>query len=283
MARSLWSGSITFGLVNVPVKMVTAVAPNDVHFHQLRASDGSRIQYKKVSSTDQKEVELTQIVKGYEVSPNQFVKIKPEELEALDPKKSHSIEIEQFVDLDEIDPLYFEHSYFLVPDENAGKAYALLQDAMKSSNKIGLARMVMRNKEHIVAIRGTGKAIALSTLYFKDELIPVKNLELPAEADKPQKKELDIALQLIEANSGKFDPEKYRDEYRERVMDLIQRKSEGKEVVAQSLPKTKAPNVVNLMDALKASLANTKKRQEEQRPANAVAHRSAKPKVKKSA
>jgi DNA end-binding protein Ku len=283
MARSLWSGSITFGLVNVPVKMVTAVSPNDIHFHQLRATDGSRIQYKKVSSTDQKEVEHTQIVKGYEVAPNQFVKIKPEELETLDPKKSRNIEIERFVDLDEIDPLFYEHSYFLVPDENAGKAYTLLQEAMKSSNKVGLARMVMRSKEHVVALRGSGKAIALSTLYFKDELIPIKNLELPSESDKPQKKELDIALQLIEANSGKFEPDKYHDEYRDRVMDLIQRKSEGKEVVAQSLPKTKAPNVVNLMDALKASLASTKKRQEEQRPANAVAHRQAKVKAKKSA
>ena len=180
MARALWSGSISFGLVNVPVKMVTAVSPNDIHFHQLRASDGARIQYKKVSATDQKEVEYKDIVKGFEVAPNQYVKLTPEELESLDPEKSQTIEIDSFVDLVEIDPIYYEHTYYLEPDKNAGKAYVLLLDAMRGSGKVGIAKMVLHGKEHVVALRAMDQAIALSTLYFKDEIIPVKNLELPS-------------------------------------------------------------------------------------------------------
>src|SRR5579862_1302220 len=280
MARAMWSGSISFGLVNVPVKMVTAVLPNDVHFHQLRASDGARIQYKKVSVTDQEEVEYKDIVKGYEVAPNQYVKIKPEELNALDPEARRTIDIDKFVDLKEIDPIYFEHSYYLEPDKNAGKAYALLQQAMHGSGKVGIAKMVMHNREHIVALRGTGQAIAMSTMYFKDEVVSEKELALPAEADKPQKKELAIALQLVESISGEFDPEKYHDEYRERVLNLIKQKAEGKEVVTQKMPKTTAPNVVNLMDALKASLAESAKKR---KAGQSIGAHTAKPKARKSA
>lgn len=280
MARALWSGSISFGLVNVPVKMVTAVSPNDIHFHQLRASDGARIQYKKVSAADQKEVDSKEIIKGYEVAPNQYVKLKPEELEALEREKSSAIEIENFVDLKQIDPIYFERTYYLEPGKNAGKAYALLQDAIRSSGKVGIAKMVLHNKEHMVALRGTDKAIALSTLYFKDEVVPVKNLELPSEADKPQKKELEIALQLVNAISGKFEPDKYHDEYRDRVMELIKQKSEGKEVVAQKTPATAPRNVVSLMEALKASLSESAKKR---KTAPLVRHRGAKHKVSKSA
>jgi DNA end-binding protein Ku len=280
MARSLWSGSISFGLVNVPVKMVTAVSPNDIHFHQLRESDGARIQYKKVSSTDQKEVDAKSIVKGYEVSPNQYVKLKPEELDALESEKSRTIEIQSFVDLKQIDPIYFERSYYLEPDKNAGKAYALLQDTMNNSDKVGIAKMVLHNREHLVALRGSGNAIVLSTLYFHDELIPEKELELPAKADKPQKKELEIALQLVEAIGGKFEPEKYHDEYRARVMELIHQKAEGKQVVVQSVPKTSAPNVINLMDALKASIAESSRKRKSPEKAE---HRTSKPKSRKSA
>ena len=267
MARSLWSGSISFGLVNVPVKMVTAVSPNDIHFHQLRASDGARIQYKKIGATDQKEVDIKDIVKGYEIEPNQYVKLKPEELDTLDPEKSRTIDIECFVDAKQIDPIYFETTYYLEPDKSAGRAYALLQGAMRSSGKVGIARMVLHNREHVVALRGSDNAIALSTLYFKDEIVPVKKLELPSDSDKPQKKELEIALQLVNAISGKFEPEKYHDEYRNRVMALIRQKAEGKEVVAQKTPVTAPRNVVSLMDALKASLAESAKKRKPAAPA----------------
>jgi DNA end-binding protein Ku len=281
----MWSGAITFGLVNVPVKMFTAVSPKDVHFHQLRASDGARIEYRKVGSTDKKEVEYKDIVKGYEIAPNQYVKIKPEELEALDPEKRNTIEIERFVHLDEIDPIYFERSYYLVPDKNASKAYALLQQAMAETGKVAIARMVMRDKEYTVALRGTGHAIGLSTLYYSDEVVPEKQLELPSAKDKPQKKELDMAIQLINAISGKFDATEYHDEYRERVMDLIHRKAEGKEIVAQAAPKTPAPNVVNLMEALKASIADSMKRTKGGAGGELSAHQrsKAKPRAKRTA
>ncbi len=273
-------GRFRFGLVNVPVKMVTAVSSNDIHFHQLRASDGARIQYKKVSATDQKEVDLKDIVKGYEIAPNQYVKLKPEELESLDPEKSQTIDIDTFVDLDQIDPIYYEHTYYLEPDKNAGRAYVLLLDAMRDSGKVGIAKMVLHGREHVVALRAMDQAIALSTLYFRDEIIPVENLELPSDSDKPQKKELEIAVQLIDAISGKFEPETFHDEYRNRVMDLIQRKAEGKEVVAQKMPKTPRGNVVSLMDALKASIAESARKKKD--GAHERQARS-KPKARKSA
>jgi DNA end-binding protein Ku len=256
--RPIWSGAISFGLVNVPVKLVGAVSPKDVRFNQLEAGTGARIKQKRVSAVTGEEVPFDQIVKGYEISPDNYVTIEPQELEALDPKATRSIDIEDFVDLDQIDPLYFERPYYLVPDKGGAKAYALLLEAMKESQKVGIARLVLRTKQYLAAIRPLGDALVLETLLYPDEVTLPDEIEgLPRDDVEIQDRELKIARQLIESLSTEFEPENYHDEYRERVLELIEQKAEGKQIVTQ--PATEEPTkVVDLMAALEASLAQAK-------------------------
>ena len=258
MPRPIWSGAISFGLVNVPVKLVGAVSPKDVRFNQLEAGTGARIKQKRVSAETGEEVPFDQIVKGYEISPDNYVVIEPQELDALDPKATRSIEIEDFVDLDQIDPLYFERPYYLVPDKGGAKAYALLLEAMKESKKVGIARLVLRTKQYLAAIRPLGDALVLETLLYPDEVTLPDEIEgLPRDDVEIQDRELKIARQLIESLSTEFEPENYHDEYRERVLELIEQKAEGKQIVTQ--PATEEPTkVVDLMAALEASLAQAK-------------------------
>ena len=258
MPRPIWSGAISFGLVNVPVKLVGAVSPKDVRFNQLEAGTNARIKQKRVSAETGEEVPFDQIVKGYEISPDNYVVIEPQELEALDPKATRSIDIEDFVDLDQIDPLYFERPYYLVPDKGGAKAYALLLEAMKESKKVGIARLVLRTKQYLAAIRPLGDALVLETLLYPDEVtLPDEIEDLPRDDVEIQDRELKIARQLIESLSTEFEPENYHDEYRERVLELIEQKAEGKQIVTQ--PATEEPTkVVDLMAALEASLAQAK-------------------------
>ena len=258
MPRPIWSGAISFGLVNVPVKLMGAVSPKDVRFNQLEAGTGARVKQKRVSAETGEEVPFDQIVKGYEISPDNYVVIEPQELEALDPKATRSIEIEDFVDLDQIDPLYFERPYYLVPDKGGAKAYALLLEAMKESKKVGIARLVLRTKQYLAAICPLGDALVLETLLYPDEVTLPDEIEgLPRGDVEIQDRELKIARQLIESLSTEFEPENYRDEYRERVLELIEQKAEGKQIVTQ--PATEEPTkVVDLMAALEASLAQAK-------------------------
>ena len=258
MPRPIWSGAISFGLVNVPVKLLGAVSPKGVRFNQLEAGTNARIKQKRVSANTGEEVPFDQIVKGYEVSPDNYVVIEPQELEALDPKATRSIEIEDFVELDQIDPLYFERPYYLVPDKGGAKAYALLLEAMKESKKVGIARLVLRTKQYLAAIRPLGDALVLETLLYPDEVTLPDEIEgLPRDDVEIQDRELKIARQLIESLSTEFEPENYRDEYRERVLELIEQKAEGKQIVTQ--PATEEPTkVVDLMAALEASLAQAK-------------------------
>jgi DNA end-binding protein Ku len=244
--------------VNVPVKLMGAVSPKDVRFNQLEAGTGARVKQKRVSAETGEEVPFDQIVKGYEISPDNYVVIEPQELEALDPKATRSIEIEDFVDLDQIDPLYFERPYYLVPDKGGAKAYALLLEAMKESQKVGIARLVLRTKQYLAAIRPLGDALVLETLLYPDEVTLPDEIEgLPRGDVEIQDRELKIARQLIESLSTEFEPENYRDEYRERVLELIEQKAEGKQIVTQ--PATEEPTkVVDLMAALEASLAQAK-------------------------
>src|SRR5919108_5849708 len=231
MPRSIWSGAISFGLVNVPVKLYSAVSRKTVRFHQLHDKDGVRIQQKRVDPSTGEEVPYEEIVKGYEISPDHYVVITPEELESLDPKKTRTIDIEDFVDLDDIDPLYYEHPYYLVPDTGAAKAYKLLLTALKESKKVAIARVVIRSKEYLTAIRAADGVLTMETMLFSDELIPPEELdELPDEDVKATKREVEMAKQLIESLTAEFDPTQYRDEYRERVLDLIERKAQGEEI-----------------------------------------------------
>ena len=258
MARSIWGGAISFGLVNVPVKLFTAVRKKDVRFHQLHRPDGARINQKRVCSNDGDEVAYEDIVKGYEIAKGQYVIVDPEELDALDPESTHTIDIEDFVQLDQIDPLFFDASYYVVPDARGEKAYRLLLESMKEAGKVGIARVVMRTKQYLVAIRPVEDALVMSTMNFADEVVPESELEgLPGSSANVSDRELTMAKQLIESLSTDFDPGKYHDTYREKVLELIEQKAEGKEVVAPPEPKAATP-VVDLMAALEASLAAAK-------------------------
>jgi DNA end-binding protein Ku len=246
--------------VNVPVKLYSAVSKKTVRFNQLHDADGARIQQKRVCSQDGEEVPYENIVKGFEIGPDRYVVITPEELEALDPAKTRSIDIEDFVDLEEIDPLYYEHPYYLVPDTGAAKAYKLLLEALRETNKVAIARVVLRSKEYLVAIRPAGEVLTMETMLFADELIPADGLDELPEADvKATERELSMARQLIEAQATEFDPTKYRDEYRERVLELIERKAAGEDIAVQPMVEERA-EVPDLMAALEQSLAAARER-----------------------
>ena len=258
--RAIWSGALSFGLVNVPVKLYPATRSKDVRFNQLHATDGARIRQKRVSSVTGEEVALEEIVKGYEISPDTYVRITPEELDAIAPKASRLIEIEEFVDLDEIDPLFYESSYYLVPDKTGAKPYALLLAAMTSENKVAIGRVVLRSKEYLTAVRPLGETLTMSTMRFADEIVPRNLLEgLPGADVEAGEKEVKMARQLIESLSAAFEPEKYTDTYREAVLAMIERKAAGQEIVVEPEAPAAAKSV-DLMSALEASLAAAKKR-----------------------
>jgi DNA end-binding protein Ku len=261
MPRAIWSGAISFGLVNIPVKLYSAVSRKTVRFHQLDAEDNQRIAQKRVNPRTGEEVPYEKLVKGYEIGPDRYVVITPEELDGLAPEKTRTIDIEDFVDLDQIDPIFYDHPYYLVPDTGADKAYKLLLDAMAEANKVAVARVVIRSKENLVAIRPRDDVLTMETLLFGDEVIEPDKLDGVPEAQKQKKtskRELEMAQQLIDSLSADFDPDKYRDEYRDRVLDMIERKAQGEEIVVEA-PAEEPEKVPDLMAALEASIAQSKK------------------------
>ncbi|MGH9032170.1 MAG: Ku protein [Acidimicrobiia bacterium] len=259
MPSTIWSGTIGFGLVSVPVKVVSATKSQDVRFNQLEEGTGSRIRYRRVSEASGEEVPNERIVKGYQVSPGQYVVVEDEEMQSLAPKASRTIEIEDFVDLHQIDPIFFENPYYLVPDRAAAKPYQLLVEAMTQLEKVAVGRIVMRGKEHLVAIRPLDGVLCVEMMRYADEVVPPQELEGLPEGDvEPTQRELEMARQLIEALAGDFEPEKYHDQYREQLLDLIEKKAAGEEIVAEPLVEEPA-KVVDLMAALEASLARAGK------------------------
>jgi len=259
MARAIWTGAISFGLVNVPVKLYSATSPKTVRFHQLSSKTGARIRQKRVDPTTDEEVPFEDIVKGYEITPDHYVLIAPEELDALDPKATKTVDILDFVDLAEIDPIYYDHSYYLAPSTGGAKAYRLLLDAMRESGKVGIGLVVLRSKQQLCALRPTGEVLTLSTMLFGDEVLSPDRLdELDAIEDaEASDRELKMAQQLIDSLSSEFDPGKYHDEYRERVLELIEKKAAGEEIAVQ--PEAEEPTAApDLMAALEASLAALK-------------------------
>ncbi|MEA2379418.1 MAG: end-binding protein Ku [Thermoleophilaceae bacterium] len=258
MARAIWSGAISFGLVNIPVKLFSAVSKKTVRFHQIDAESGGRVRQKRVGP-DGEEIPYEQIVKGYEIGPDRYVTITPEELDGLEPQKTRTIDIEDFVDQEDIDPIFYDHPYYLAPDTGAAKAYRLLVDAMEDAGKVAIARVVIRSKENLVAIRPREGLLAMETMLFADEVVPTDSLdELTTDADvKTSERELNMARQLIDSLSSDFEPEKYRDEYRERVLDLIERKAQGETIVIEE-PASEPDKVPDLMAALEASIAGAK-------------------------
>jgi len=258
MARAIWSGSISFGLLNVPVKLYSAVARRSIGLREIRESDGARIRHRRVAEGTDEEVPYEKIVKAFEISKDRYVPLATEELEALAPEKTRAIEVRDFVDLEEIDPIYFDSPYYLGPAEGAERAYSLLARAMEDSGKVAVARFVFRNKEHLAALRPAEGVLTLTTMRFADEVVPPSELDdvLPAERPKVEKREVEMAGQLIDSLTRRFDPSAYRDEYREQLLALIERKAEGKDVLAtpeaEEPQPTKAPD---LMAALEQSIA----------------------------
>jgi DNA end-binding protein Ku len=259
MPRAIWSGAISFGLVNVPVKLYSATSPKTVRFHQLSSKTGARIRQKRVDPSTGDEVPFEDIVKGYELSPERYVLIEPEELEALDPKATKTIDIEEFVDLVDIDPIYYDHSYYLAPATGGAKAYRLLLEAMREAGKVAIGKIVIRSKQQLCALRPIGEVMALSTMLFGDEVLSPDRLdELDAIGEaEATKRELTMAQQLIDSLSADFDPTKFKDEYRERVLDLIERKAAGEEIAVQPEAEDTTP-APDLMAALEASLAEVR-------------------------
>jgi len=257
--RALWTGAISFGLVNVPVKLTTAVSKKDVRFHQLHAADGARIEQRRVCTADGEELAWGDLVKGYEISPGRHVIVAPEELEALDPDATRTIDVLDFVNEADVDPVYYQHPYYLVPDKpTSDKAYALLREAMVRTGKVAIARFVMRSKEYLAVIRPRDGALLLSTMLFGDEVVAVDEIDgLPdVEIDD---REMSMAEQLIEQLTTEFDASRYEDRYRQRVLDLLEAKAEGKDVVVAPAAEESSA-VVDLVAALEASLEEAEKR-----------------------
>jgi DNA end-binding protein Ku len=258
MPRAIWSGSISFGLVNIPVKLYSAVSRKTVHFNQLDARTNSRIKQKRVSAEDGADVPFEQIVKGYELASGDYVVVTDDELAALDPKALRTIDIDEFVDLTEIDPIFYDSAYYLAPDQ-ATKPYALLSRAMEESNKVGVAHFVMRTKQYLAAIRPMEGVLTLSTMVYADEVNEPTEIPELAELEEVElsDKELDMARQLVESLAVDFEPEKFEDGYRVAVLDLIERKAAGEDVVAPAAS-AEPDKVIDLMAALEASVAAAK-------------------------
>jgi DNA end-binding protein Ku len=257
MARSIWTGAISFGLVTVPVRLYSAVNRKTVRFHQLSGKSGVRISQKRVDPSTGDEVAYEDIVKGFELTPDRYVIIEPGELETLQPKKTKTIEIEDFVELSDIDPIYYDHPYYLAPGTGGAKPYRLLVEAMRETDRVAIARVVIRSKEALVALRPMDDhVLGMSTMLFPDEVVDPDSIdEISATGDvEVTKRELDIAKQLVESLAGPFDSAKYHDTYRQEVLDLIERKAAGEEIAVQPTVDEDEEPVPDLMAALKASL-----------------------------
>ena len=265
MPRAIWTGAISFGMVTVPVRLYSALNRKSVRFHQLSGKSGVRIAQKRVDPQSGEEVAYEDIVKGYEIAPDRYVVIEPGELETLQPKKTRTIEIEDFVELSQIDPVFYDHPYYLAPGPGGAKPYRLLVEAMRETGKVAIARVVIRSKEQLVALRPIGDALGMATMIFADEILPAERLEELAEAGevKTTKRELDIAKQLVDSLAGDFDPSRYSDTYRADVLALIERKAQGEEIAVQPAAEEAAVPAPDLMSALRASLDAVRAREGE--------------------
>ena len=263
--RPVWSGSISFGLVNIPVRLFTAVREQRVSFHLLHDQDKARLRRKTVSPVTGKEVHPEHIVRGYEIDKGKFVVVHKDELEACAPEKTRAIEITDFVKLSDIDRLYYERPYYVLPQKGAARSYRLIVEAMRRSGRVGIARVVLHDKEHLAALRPLGDLLCLSTMYFQDEVVPRDPIEESVEAVSPGEREVKAAEKLINAAVKPFDPSRYHDEYRDCLQKMVEKKVAKEQVVSGPAPaeearekKPHAARANDLMAALEASLARAK-------------------------
>jgi DNA end-binding protein Ku len=265
MSRPVWVGSLSFGLVHVPVRLYAAVSPKQVQFHLLHDADGARIQQKRVCSADGEEVPYEHVVKGYELGPGRYVEVTRGELEAFDPRSSRTLELEEFVDLGDIDPVLFDQTYHLVPDREAERPYALVLEALRRSGKVGLGRLVMHHKGHLCLVRPFGRGLSVSTLHYADELIAQEHLEeLERVGEAPSAEEVEMAMRLVSARVTNFEPRRYRDVHRERLLAFLERRARAQSRLPQAevsgaratVPAAHAvPERGDLLRALEESLA----------------------------
>jgi DNA end-binding protein Ku len=265
MPHSMWKGTLTFGLVSVPVKLYSAVVSRSVRFHQLHATDHARIVQRRFCSAEGEEVPFEEIVKGYEIAPGRHVVIEPEEFAALEPAFTRSIEIEDFVQLDEIDPIFFDRPYFLAPSRGGARPYRLLLEAMRDTGKVAIGRVVLRSRQQLVAVHPRGGLLLMTTLVFADEIQRTSELGELREAEEVElgAHELDVAVRLVESIARPFDPANYHDTYREALLELIDRKAGGEQVVLEPPVLEEPLQAADLMSALEASLAQVRARRDQ--------------------
>ncbi|MGA3203841.1 MAG: Ku protein [Bryobacteraceae bacterium] len=270
MASTVWKGHLTFGLVSFPVKLYSAARSESISFNQLHKADGSRIKQVLYCQAEDKPIPRSEIVKGYEFEKDRYIVIEDEEVKKVAPQSAKVMELLEFVPNDQVDPIYLETSYYLAPDEAGEKPYALLFDALKKSGRVGVAKIAMHNREHIVILRPGKSGVLMHTMYYSHEIRKVD--EFRTDVSLVKDKELALASSLIEALAADFEPDKYHDTYRDNLLKMIEAKKQGAEVVAT--PEPQQAKVVDIMEALKASLAMAKKpaasatsAEEEERPA----------------
>lgn len=251
--RVFWSGAISFGLVNIPIKLYPATRSHDLHFNQLHREDGGRVRYRLVCEVCGRELARDEIVKGYEYAKERFVLFEPAELDALAQEASRTVDILDFVDLDQIDPLYFQKGYYVAPQKGAAKAYHLLREAMERTGKVAVASFVLKSKAHLALIRFVDEVLVLETMYHADEL--AGSDEVPVERAQPTDRELEMAVSLVEKLSVPFDPARYPDRYRAQLEAAVEAKVEGKEIVTRPTPQ--GAEIIDLMEALQASLGRS--------------------------
>lgn len=260
--RSMWKGAISFGLVTIPVSVVAATEEKSLKFNQLHDEDMGRIRYKRVCAVDGQEVDFDHIVKGYELEKDRYVVITEDDLDRVEVPSGRAIDIQQFVDLSEIDPILFKKSYYLIPEETGARAYALLREALASQNKVGIAKVSFRDKEHLAALRFKDDAFVLETMYWPDE---IREAEVPKVDGEVREQELEMARTLIASLSSPWAPESYKDEYRAALLAIVEKKMNGESI--EAAPSEQPAAVVDLMEALRASVAAAKDRTPGSRPA----------------
>ena len=288
MAHAIWSGAINFGLVTIPVKLFTAVRSNDMRFNFLHKKDDGRIFNERHCTVCGEKVEYADLVRGYEYEKGHYVTLSDDDFKSVLPEATQSVEIVEFIDLEQINPMYFDTPYYLEPEKKGRHAYALLRESLKEANKVGIAKVVIRSREHLAALKPNGEALVLELMHFADELVEQDTFDFPELKEKVAPAELKMAKMLIDSMSVEaFEPEKFKDDYREGVMTMIDARVAGEDVTAPETKKPAATNVVNLMDVLQRSLEQTRDRGSASETKKAGAKKTtaaaAKPKRKKTA
>ena len=256
--RAIWKGNISFALVSIPISLFSATRKNELSFHYLHKKDMSPVSYKRFCDAENSEVQWEELTRGYEYEKDQYIEITDEDLDKVDVPHTRTIQIQEFVDEGEIDPLYFDKPYYLEPQKGGERPYALMRDALAQSKKVGIAKVVLKSREHLAAVKAVGNMITLQTMRFAHEIVDASSLNLPSKAEI-SKKEMDLANTLIDSMSDKFDPDRYKDDYHDKVLEIIRMKVDG---VSPQAPVREGPGpakVIDLMEVLKQSLSETKK------------------------